>query len=144
MDWKASWAATGLVCSVFAVVLTETAAPSAQAGMPGPLDLRGAAELPQLRSLLVSQRGALIAEYYARGIRPTGLANIKSASKSVIATLVGITLERGLIKSIKEPIKTYFPELAQDPDRRKKTITIEDLLTMRSGLGSTSRNYEAG
>jgi CubicO group peptidase (beta-lactamase class C family) len=98
---------------------------------------------PQLRSLLVSQHGALVAEYYARGVQPTGLANIKSASKSVIATLVGITLERGLIKSIKEPIKAYFPELAQDPDRRKQTITIEDLLTMRSGLGSTSRNYEA-
>jgi CubicO group peptidase (beta-lactamase class C family) len=32
----------------------------------------------------------------------------------------------------------WFPELRRDPDRRKLAITIEDLLTMRSGLESTS------
>ena len=36
-----------------------------------PVDvLTPASELPQLRSLLVSWRGELIAEYYARGVRP--------------------------------------------------------------------------
>jgi CubicO group peptidase (beta-lactamase class C family) len=108
-------------------------------------DLRTAAsELPQLRSLLVSWRGELIAEHYAGGAEASRLANIKSASKSIISTLVGIAIQRGLIKSIDEPIKTYFPELAKDADRRKQEITIEDLLTMRSGLASTSgRNYGA-
>jgi CubicO group peptidase (beta-lactamase class C family) len=103
-----------------------------------------ASELPQLRSLLVSWRGELIAEYYARGVRPSVLANVKSASKSIIAALVGIAIDRGLIKSVQVPIGTYFPELRKDPDRRKQAITIEDLLTMRSGLESTSgRNYGA-
>jgi CubicO group peptidase (beta-lactamase class C family)/predicted DNA-binding protein (MmcQ/YjbR family) len=113
------------------------------AGKPSPLDLRAAAsELPQLRSLLVSWRGDLVAEYYANGVRASGLANIKSASKSIIAALVGIAIERGLIKNVREPIATYFPEVRQDVDRRKQTITVEDLLTMRSGLESTSgRNY---
>jgi hypothetical protein len=59
------------------------------------VDLRAAAsELPQLRSLLVSWRGELIAEHYARGVRPGALANVKSASKSVVAALVGIAIER--------------------------------------------------
>ena len=109
------------------------------------IDLSTAAsELPQLRSLLVSWRGELIAEHYARGVRPTGLANIKSASKSIIAALVGIAIERGLIKGVREPIVSYFPELRAGPRRRKRDITIEDLLTMRSGLESTSgRNYGA-
>jgi CubicO group peptidase (beta-lactamase class C family) len=109
------------------------------------VDLRAAAsELPQLRSLLVSWRGEFIAEYYASGVRPGSLANVKSASKSIIAALVGIAIERGLIKSVREPIATYFPELRRDPDRRKQAITVEDLLTMRSGLASTSgRNYGA-
>ena len=45
---------------------------------------------------------------------------------------------------MREPIVTYFPELRSDPDRRKQAITVEDLLTMRSGLESTSgRNYGA-
>lgn len=103
-----------------------------------------ASEPPQLRSLLVSRRGDLIAEHYAKGVRASGLANIKSASKSIIATLVGIAIERGLIKSAQEPIGRYFQEIGQDADRRKQAITIEDLLTMRSGLESTSgRNYGA-
>jgi CubicO group peptidase (beta-lactamase class C family) len=101
-----------------------------------------AADLPQLRSLLVSWHGEMAVEYYARGVRPTGLANIKSASKSLIAALVGIAIDRGRIKSLREPVVTYFPELKNDRDPRKREITIEDLLTMRAGLESTSgRNY---
>jgi CubicO group peptidase (beta-lactamase class C family) len=109
---------------------------------PPVLDLRAASELPQLRSLLVSRRGELIAEYYARGVRASGLANVKSVSKSIIAILVGIAIERGLIKNVHVPIGTYFPDLRKDADPRKQAITIEDLLTMRSGLESTSgENY---
>jgi CubicO group peptidase (beta-lactamase class C family) len=109
---------------------------------PAALDLRGASDLPQLRSLLVSRRGELIAEHYAPGVRGSGLANVKSVSKSIIATLVGIAIDRKLIKGVETPIVAYFPELRTDADPRKQTITIEDLLTMRSGLESTSgENY---
>jgi CubicO group peptidase (beta-lactamase class C family) len=97
-----------------------------------------AAALPRLHSLLVSQRGQLALEYYAPGYRASRLANVKSASKSVISTLVGIAIERKLIPDVNEPIVRWFPELRKDTDKRKQTITIEDLLTMRSGLESTS------
>ena len=56
-----------------------------------------AGELPQMHSLLVSHRGALAFEYYGRGHSATRLANIKSAAKSVISTLVGIAIAKGLI-----------------------------------------------
>ena len=103
---------------------------------------RAAASLPRLHSLLVSRRGELILEHYAKGVRPTRLANVKSASKSIISALVGIALARNHIKSVNEPIVTYFPELRRDADPRKQKITVEDLLTMRSGLESTSgSNY---
>jgi CubicO group peptidase (beta-lactamase class C family) len=99
---------------------------------------KAAAELPQLRSLVVTRRGELVGEYYARGAGPARLANVKSVSKSIISTLVGIAIDRGLIKSVSLPIATFFPELRSDPDPRKARITIEDLLTMRAGLESTS------
>ena len=100
--------------------------------------------LPRLHSLLVSQHGELIFERYYHGRKPGQPDNIKSASKSIISTLVGIALERDVIPDVRTPIVTFFPELARDPDAAKRQITIEDLLTMRSGLeGTSNRNYGA-
>jgi CubicO group peptidase (beta-lactamase class C family) len=79
-----------------------------------------------------------VLEYYAKGYTAGRLANIKSVSKSIIATLVGIAIDRKLIAGVREPIARWFPELRKDADRRRQAITIEDLLTMRSGLESTS------
>ena len=83
----------------------------------------------------------MILEHYARGWSRTRLVNIKSASKSIISTQIGIAIDRGLIKSVDEPIVRHFPELRRDGDPRKAAITIEDLLTMRSGLQSTSGEH---
>ena len=55
-----------------------------------------------------------------------------------MSALVGIALARGYIKGVQQPIAEYFPELRKDADPRKQRITIEDLLTMRSGMESTS------
>lgn len=88
--------------------------------------------------LLVSHRGDLAFEYYAPGYHAARHANVKSVSKSLISTLVGIALDRKLLPGVDEPIVRWFPELSEDADPRKRSITIEDLLTMRSGLASTS------
>lgn len=101
--------------------------------------------LPRLHSLLVSWQGELLVEKYFHGARAGRAANIKSVSKTVLSALVGIAIERGLIEDITSPIGPFFPDLLQgDGDQAKQEITIEDLLTMRSGLESTSnRNYGA-
>jgi CubicO group peptidase (beta-lactamase class C family) len=99
--------------------------------------------LPRLRSLLISIDGELIDERYFHGARSTDSANLKSASKSIISTLIGIVLDRGQLKSTRDPIAKFFPEhLGANADASKKRITIEDLLTMRSGVETTSNvNY---
>ena len=98
-----------------------------------------ASELPRLHSLLVAQRGSIILERYFNGRRATSPANVKSVSKSVISALVGIAADRKLL-SLDQPIVKYFPDLPEP----KRGITIEHLLTMQSGLESTSnRNYGA-
>ena len=131
--------ALGLLCSV--------AAPQDRSHEAAPRpDLNAArtaaADLPRLHSLLVSWRGSLVLEHYAERIRPDRPTNVKSVSKSVVSALVGIALKRRLIPGLETPIATYFPQLLQDADQRKRKITVEDLLTMRSGLESTSfANY---
>ena len=97
-----------------------------------------AATLPRLHSLVVSRRGETIFEYYAKGHSAQRQANVKSVSKSVISALVGIAIDRGLIDGVEQPVSAFFPELMKDADRRKRSITVEHLLTMRSGLESTS------
>jgi CubicO group peptidase (beta-lactamase class C family) len=99
--------------------------------------------LPRLYSLVVSRGGEIVLERYYRGTRATTPANIKSASKSVISALVGIAIERKLIPGVSEPIAPYFRDiLGADPAKSK--VTIEDLLSMRSGLEPISdQNYGA-
>lgn len=100
--------------------------------------------MPRLYSLLASQHGESILERYFHGARAAGYANVKSASKSVISALVGIAIDRKLLPGVGAPIAPYFPELAAaGADPRKRAITIEDLLTMRSGLVETNRGYGA-
>jgi CubicO group peptidase (beta-lactamase class C family) len=63
-------------------------------------------------------------------------ADIRSATKSITALLVGIALERkelpGLDAKIADLLPRHQKELAADP--RKAAMTLADLLTMRSGL----------
>jgi len=106
--------------------------------------VKAASELPRLHSVLVSRRGDLVLERYFNGARATRAVNVKSVSKSIISALVGVAIDRGLLPGPETPIRSYFPELIKDKDDRKHRITIEDLLTMRSGLETTSnRNYGA-
>jgi CubicO group peptidase (beta-lactamase class C family) len=104
-----------------------------------------ARQLPRLRSLLVSVDGTLVHEQYFAGARAGTPANIKSASKSVMSALVGAALARGQLASVTDPIAPHFaPELGAAADPRMQRITIEHLLTMQTGLESTSgRNYGA-
>jgi len=136
-----------LACAAVANLAAQRGTPSNASVPPVPAVLepavKAAAQLPRLHSLIVSQRGAVVLERYFNGRRATSLANIKSASKSVISALLGVAIARGVIPSVREPIVTFFPDLlpAGSP---KRAITVEDLVTMRSGLETTSnRNYGA-
>ena len=130
----------------FVLLMAVTPAGGNQAATPAALEAAAgtASTLPRLRSLLVSHRGTIVLERYFNGARAAQPANIKSASKSIISALVGIAIGKGLIKGIDEKAAAYFPELGRDPDSFKRGISIEDLVTMRSGLESTSgRGYGA-
>ena len=151
--WSGVLAAAWMLCAPVPMTARMTARTAEPAKPPLAVALDAAgdagAAMPRLHSLLVSRGGELILERYYHGARPARLANIKSAAKSVISALVGIAIERGLIPGIKQPITAFFPDLwpdlvAGNGDSPKRAITVEDLLTMRSGLETTSnRNYGA-
>lgn len=63
----------------------------------------------------------------------TDTVHIMSATKSIMALLIGIAIDQGLIKSVDDKVLDYFPEYKVK--RGEKTIydvTIKHLLTMRA------------
>ena len=105
-------------------------------------DPRTRGRLAPLRSLLVSVGGELIEEHYFNGAAAHRSANLKSASKTIIAILVGIAIDRGYLEGVDQPILDFFPDELADAEAVKRSITVGDLLSMRSGLETTSnRNY---
>ncbi len=71
--------------------------------------------------------------------------DIRSATKSITAILVGIALDRGLLRSVDERVVALLPEYAKmlSADPLKARITVRDLLTMRSGLECDDWNPES-
>ena len=101
-----------------------------------------------IHAVLVAHGGKLVFERYFRGSdeiygRPVGkvtfdadtLNNVKSVSKSVASLAVGIAIDRGLIRSINEPIFSFFPELSDLRSPEKDRIQLLHVLTMSMGLG---------
>jgi CubicO group peptidase (beta-lactamase class C family) len=104
-----------------------------------------AKDLPNLRTLIVSHNGAVLAEQALKGAgleRPT---NIKSASKTIMSALVGIAIERGVLQGVDQPVASILAQsIPADADPRVRQITIGHLLSMQAGLERTSgRNYGA-
>jgi CubicO group peptidase (beta-lactamase class C family) len=98
-----------------------------------------AAELQPLETVIVAQRGNIIVERGYRGHAVTRSTNIKSASKSIISALVGIAIDRDVLKGPDQPIAPLLKtDLPAEPDPRLAKITIGNLLSMQAGLGRTS------
>jgi CubicO group peptidase (beta-lactamase class C family) len=72
-----------------------------------------------------------VAESYFNGDDSNTLHDIRSATKSITATLMGIAIQQHIVHGVDDSIADYLPNLPQDG---KEKITINDLLNMRSGL----------
>jgi len=86
-----------------------------------------------VHTLLVIRHGYLVAEANVYPFTEDTPQSIHSITKSIVATLVGIAIDKGYIESVDEPVLSFFPEL-EDLEREKRAITIRHLLTMTSGL----------
>jgi len=82
------------------------------------------------QSLLVWHRGALRLEWYGPGFGPSAISAPASMPKPVLALAVGAAVARGKLH-LDDPIGRWLPAWRDDP---RGTITIRDLLQMRSGL----------
>ena len=67
--------------------------------------------------------------------RNTTLHSMQSVTKSVVSALVGIAISRGEFLDLDTPVLEFFEEATVlNIDRRKRDMTVRDLLTMSDGL----------
>ena len=83
------------------------------------------------KAFLIIRNDSIVYEKYFGGFDHTTLAPGFSITKSFLSALVGIAIEEGYIKSIYQPVTDFLPELK---DKKFQKVTIEDLLSMRSGI----------
>ena len=84
------------------------------------------------RGLVVLKSGKLVVEEYFNTYWRETIHDVRSAGKSVTALLVGIALDKGLIKSEEQSLSDFFPQAKP----LKADIKIKHLLMMSSGLAA--------
>ncbi|MEE9411075.1 MAG: serine hydrolase [Candidatus Heimdallarchaeota archaeon] len=94
-------------------------------------------------SILIARHGFVVFEDYFIGSSPEYKHVLWSVTKSFISALVGIALDKGYLESTNQKALDFFPNITfYNPDPRKSNITIENLLTMSTGLEWTDEvNY---
>jgi CubicO group peptidase (beta-lactamase class C family) len=113
--------------------------PMASSAATLPQTLEAADTLPTLRTVIVARHGTVLAERGFHGGRVDRPTNIKSASKTVVAALVGIAIDKSLLDGVDQPIAPLLKDdLPAKPDLRLSQITIGHLLSMQAGLARTS------
>lgn len=88
-----------------------------------------------IHSFLIVRNGYLVSETYFDGYDQNKKHDIQSAGRSITATLIGIAIDQGYIDGLDHRILDFFPErTTANLDERKQAMTLEDLLTMRTGF----------
>ena len=93
-----------------------------------------AAENSNLRSLIIYKDGQIVKEKYFHSAGPNIQHDVRSVTKSVLATLVGIAIDKGFIKSDSVKIGAFLKPLIINIEQAKANIKISDLLSMSSGI----------
>ncbi len=83
------------------------------------------------RGLVVIKDSKLVLEEYFNTYWRATIHDIRSAGKSVTALLLGIAIDKGLVKDVEQNIYAFFPEYES---ANHKEIKIKHLLIMSSGL----------
>jgi CubicO group peptidase (beta-lactamase class C family) len=88
-----------------------------------------------IHSLLIIRHGYVVLDAYFYPFAPQTKHDLASVTKSFTSTLIGIAIEKGYIKGVEQPVLDLFPgQTIANVDENKKMLTVQDLLTMRSGF----------
>jgi CubicO group peptidase (beta-lactamase class C family) len=93
------------------------------------------ASIPNIHGILILKDGKLVCEEYFYGYDKARTHRLHSETKSFTSALIGIALDKGLIKDVNSNVYEYFQEHKNAPwVSNRYGITIKHLLSMTAGL----------
>ena len=123
-------AALALGAGAFGAPGVRAQVPSGWPGLPA----RIATQRPDVQSVAVVQRGALVFDFLRAGLRADSLQDVQSVTKSVLALLFGCALADGHVRGVDELVALRLPQLLrQGGDERLRRLRFVHLLTMTAG-----------
>ena len=90
------------------------------------------------QAVVLIKDGYLIGERYAEGFNADSFGTSWSMAKSFYASLIGISIDRGEIKSLDDKVSDYLDYFNDE----RSDITIRDILNMASGLQFPEHEHE--
>ena len=90
------------------------------------------------QAVVLIKDGYLIGERYAEGFNVDSFGTSWSMAKSFYASLIGISIDRGEIKSLDDKVSDYLNYFNDE----RSDITIRDILNMASGLQFPEHEHE--
>jgi len=86
-------------------------------------------------AITIIRNGTIVTDVTVHPFEPETKHIIHSCTKSIVSALIGIAIEEGHIRGVDQPVMEFFPERTiANLDEDKQAMTLEDLLTMSSGL----------
>jgi CubicO group peptidase (beta-lactamase class C family) len=124
---------TVLLAALLGAVHAQTPPPPRWAAVDQAVRAR---QFESISSVLVARHGRVVYEAYFDEGGAEALRNTRSATKSVLALLVGQAIADGRLAGVNERVLRHLPaqRRAAADDRRKAAITVEDLLSMSGPL----------
>jgi CubicO group peptidase (beta-lactamase class C family) len=100
-------------------------------------------ETYRVHSVVVVRNGRLVLDARFYPFSRRWKHDMASVTKSWTSTLIGMAIDMGSIENVDEPVLGFFPDYTvATPDPRKERMTIEHLLSMRSGFECDPDNSE--
>jgi len=94
-------------------------------------------------TVLVVRNGYIVSERNASNFASGAKHFLFSTTKSILSILVGIAIDKGYIENVAQPVLDFFPHRSvANLDERKRSLTLEHLLTMTSGFDCCEDNNE--
>jgi CubicO group peptidase (beta-lactamase class C family) len=95
-----------------------------------------------IHSLLIIRNKKIILDAYFYPFRSDLRHDLASCTKSIVSILVGIAIDKGYIKSEDQLVSSFFPEIKLTA-KGYETLSIKDLLTMKSGFNCGFSNEDS-